>query len=94
MSPYQICYPTLTPTIMIFLLGYIYFVDVSPILNTMLYFVRKLKETPNKYEMLLFTSLFPQGVSVEDLHFLCEDKKIPSNWKTLMSDLTLGDDTY
>jgi len=41
------------------------------------------------YDMLLLISLFPSGVSVEDLKFLEKKKKIPHDWISIMEYLTL-----
>ena len=40
------------------------------------------------YEMLLLISLFPHGVTVEDLKFLEKHKKIPHDWVKIMLSLT------
>ncbi|KAL4434529.1 hypothetical protein ABPG74_007313 [Tetrahymena malaccensis] len=50
--------------------------------------MKKLKENKQKYEMLLVISLFPHGVSVEDLKYLASKKKIPSDWEEIMLQLT------
>ncbi|KAL4481101.1 hypothetical protein ABPG72_015056 [Tetrahymena utriculariae] len=50
--------------------------------------MKKLKENNSKYEMLLVISLFPHGVSVEDLKYLASKKKIPSDWEEIMLQLT------
>jgi len=50
--------------------------------------LRKLKEEPDKYSMLLVICLFPHGVSVEDLKHLGKMHKIPANWENLMLELT------
>ncbi|EAS04920.2 CHAT domain protein (macronuclear) [Tetrahymena thermophila SB210] len=50
--------------------------------------MKKLKENYQKYEMLLVISLFPHGVSVEDLKYLASKKKIPSSWEEIMLQLT------
>lgn len=47
-----------------------------------------MKENPPKYEMLLVISLFPHGVSVEDLRYLASKNKIPANWENIMLELT------
>lgn len=39
--------------------------------------------------MLLLMSLFPEGVSVEDLKFLEKKHKIPSDWVKIIESLTL-----
>lgn len=39
--------------------------------------------------MLLLISLFPYGVSVEDLKFLEKKKKIPHDWIKILESLTL-----
>lgn len=39
--------------------------------------------------MLLLISLFPHGVSVEDMKFLERKKKIPHDWIKLMEFLTI-----
>lgn len=54
------------------------------------FYQRELKsQNPQAYEMLLLISLFPHGVSVEDLKFLKKQKKIPHDWIDIMESLTM-----
>ncbi|KAL4481100.1 hypothetical protein ABPG72_015055 [Tetrahymena utriculariae] len=52
--------------------------------------MKDLRQTNQQaYDMLLLISLFPHGVSIEDLKFLERKKKIPHDWVKLMECLTL-----
>ncbi|KAL4434528.1 hypothetical protein ABPG74_007312 [Tetrahymena malaccensis] len=52
--------------------------------------MKDLRQTNQQaYDMLLLISLFPHGVSIEDLKFLEKKKKIPHDWIKLMECLTL-----
>ncbi|EAS04919.2 AAA family ATPase (macronuclear) [Tetrahymena thermophila SB210] len=52
--------------------------------------MKDLRQTNQQaYDMLLLISLFPHGVSIEDLKFLEKKKKIPHDWVKLMECLTL-----